>query len=165
MDFNNNAIEEREFYFTKEGLMKAKKEYEDLKRIRLTKVKEDIPDVLESEDLNPEYILFKQDLDLIDQKIFELENILKNAKIIKMPPKNKRDIVDIGATVCVEIEGIKDEFTIVGSFEANPSLGKISNESVVGRALLGHKVGDEIIISSPVKTRYKIKKIKYLSLS
>ena len=50
---------------------------------------------------------------------------------------------------------------IVGTLEANPSLGKISNESPVGKALLGRRVGDEVIISSPIKTVYKIKGIKY----
>jgi transcription elongation factor GreA len=63
--------------------------------------------------------------------------------------------------VVVEVNGEEDEFQIVGTLEANPLLGKISNESPVGSALMGKKVGDEIIISSPVKTVYKIKKIKY----
>ena len=70
-------------------------------------------------------------------------------------------MVDLGAKVKIDIAGKKDEFMIVGTLEANPSLGKISNESPVGRALLGHKVGDEIVVSSPMKTTYKIKKIKY----
>ena len=55
----------------------------------------------------------------------------------------------------------KDEFVIVGTLEANPALGKISNESPVGRAILGHKVGDAVVVSSPMKITYKIKNIKY----
>ena len=71
-------------------------------------------------------------------------------------------MIGLGAKVIVEIDHeAKDEFTIVGTLEANPALGNISNESPVGKALLGHKVGEEIIISSPIKTFYKIKKIKY----
>jgi transcription elongation factor GreA len=50
---------------------------------------------------------------------------------------------------------------IVGTLEANPSEGKISNESPVGKALLGKKVGDEIVITSPINVKYKIKKIRY----
>jgi transcription elongation factor GreA len=63
--------------------------------------------------------------------------------------------------VFLDIDGETDEFRIVGSVEANPSLGLISNESPVGKALLGRRVGEEVIISSPIKTRYKIKKIRY----
>ncbi len=54
-----------------------------------------------------------------------------------------------------------DEYEIVGTLEANPALGKISNESPVGRALLGHKVGEEVVVQSPLKIKYKILKIKY----
>jgi transcription elongation factor GreA len=61
----------------------------------------------------------------------------------------------------VEVDGQIDEFTILGTLEANPSIGKISNESPVGRALLSHKAGEEIIISSNIKTIYKIKEIRY----
>lgn len=67
----------------------------------------------------------------------------------------------MGSKIMVDIGGDIDRFTIVGTLEANPSLGLISNESPVGMALLGHKVGDTIIVSSPIKTTYKIKKIQY----
>ena len=67
----------------------------------------------------------------------------------------------MGAKVRVDVEGQKGEFTIVGTLEANPAIGKISNESPVGRALLGHKIGDEVLVSSPVDIKYKIKNIKY----
>jgi len=63
--------------------------------------------------------------------------------------------------VVVAAKGGKDELTIVGTLEANPSLGKISNESPVGRALLGRRVGEEVVISSPAKVVYKIVKIGY----
>ena len=81
--------------------------------------------------------------------------------IISLPPENKRNIVGLGSRVYLEIDGMKDCFEIVGSAEANPSVGRISNESPVGRALLGLKKGEEVIISSPIKTKYKIKKIEY----
>ena len=63
--------------------------------------------------------------------------------------------------VKIDVDGQKDEFVIVGTLEANPALGKISNESPVGKALLGHKIGDEVLVSSPAEIKYKIKNIKY----
>ncbi len=86
---------------------------------------------------------------------------MKNSEIIKKPTGKKAEIVGLGATVLVEVDGDKDEFTLVGSYEANPVLGKISNNSPVGKALMGHKKEEEVIISSPIKSIYKIKKIKY----
>jgi len=156
-------LEKKKFYLTKKGLAKLKKEYNLLKKIRLAKTKEEIPVILESEDLNPEYLSFREKIESIETRLAELEEILKNSEIIKPPPPKKRNVVDLGATVITEVEGEKDEFTIVGTIEANPSLGFISNESPVGKALLGHKVGDVVVVSSPIKTVYKIKKIKYSS--
>ena len=67
----------------------------------------------------------------------------------------------MGAKVKVEFAGEKDEFMIVGTLEANPDAGRISNESPVGKALLGAKIGDEVMVYSPKKTVYKVKSIKY----
>ena len=156
--------ERKKFYLTKKGLKAIKKEYKILKNLRLAKTKGEAPKIWESEDLNPEYLSFQEDLSFLETKVAELENILKNVELIKRPSKEKSKVIGLGATVVVEVEGDKDEFTIVGTLEANPSLGKISNESPVGKTLLGHKVGDEVIISSPIKVIYKIKKIKYSSL-
>ncbi len=156
--------ERKKFYLTKKGLEDIKKEYKVLKNLRLAKTKGEAPKIWESEDLNPEYLSFQEDLSFLETRVAELENILKNVELIKRPSKEKSKVIGLGATVVVEVEGDKDEFTIVGTLEANPSLGKISNESPVGKTLLGHKVGDEVIISSPIKVIYKIKKIKYSSL-
>ncbi len=153
--------ENRKFYLTKHGLEELKKEYEDLKKIRMAKTKGEAPNIWESEDLNPDYISFKEDIELLENRLSELENILKNSEMIRKPSGRKAEIVGLGATVLVEVDGDKDEFTLVGSYEANPVLGKISNNSPVGKALMGHKIGDEITISSPIKSVYKIKKIKY----
>ena len=131
-------------YLTGRGLEKLKKEYERLLETRNTK------------DEDPENLV------LINQRFEELNTILKTYELIKTPPKHKQHIVSLGATVVVEIDGQIDEFTIVGTLEANPSLGRISNESPVGRALLDRRTGEEVIISSSIKTIiYKIKEIKY----
>ena len=153
--------QEKKFYLTKEGLEKLKKEFQDLKNLKLLKTKGEIPKIWHSEDLNPEYLSFQEDLSFLESRIVELEYILKNAQLIKPPSKEKRNIVQLGAKVLVEVDGQKDELEIVGTLEANPTVGRISNESPVGRILLGHKVGDAVLVSSPIKTIYNIKKIKY----
>jgi len=153
----------KNFYLTKEGLKKLKKEYQSLKKFRFSKINGEIPKILHSEEVNPEYLSFREDLSLIEKRIQEIENILKNVELIKPPAKSKQNAVDLGAKVTVEIDGEVDEFEIVGTLEANPILGKISNESPIGKALLGHQIGDEIIISSPIKVIYKIKKVEYLT--
>ncbi|OGZ18145.1 MAG: hypothetical protein A2V72_01855 [Candidatus Nealsonbacteria bacterium RBG_13_37_56] len=151
----------KKFYLTKKGLEDLKKEYETLKGLRSAKIKGESPKLWESEDLNPEYLSFQEDLEFLETRLAELENVLDNFSLIEKPSKDKLGVVDLGATVTVQVDGAKDEFVVVGTLEANPALGKISDESPVGHALLGSKVGDEIIVSSPVKTIYKIKKIKY----
>ena len=138
-----------------------KKEHEDLKNLKLSKTKGEIPRIWHSEDLNPEYLVFQEDLEFLESRLNDLEYIIKNAELIKSPVKEGRNSINLGATVMVQVDGQTDEFTLVGTLEANPSLGRISNESPVGMALLGHRTGDRVVISSPVKTVYKIKKIKY----
>lgn len=152
---------EKKFYLTLKGLENIKKEYKGLKALRAAKTSGDVPSVLESEDLNPEFISFREDVNFLDSRLVELENVLKNVELIRIPSKKNKSSINLGATVEIEVNKDKDEFTILGTLEADPTAGRISNESPVGHALLGHKVGDEIIISSPVKIIYKIRKIKY----
>jgi len=157
------TIMEEKFYLTKDGLEKLKKEYENLKALKVSKLKGETPKILHSDEVSAEYLVFKEDMDLLERRLIELEYILKNYILIKKPPKEKQNVIDLGATVVVEVNGQEDEFTIVGTLEANPDVGKISNESPVGKALIGRKVGDEVVITSPVRTIYKIKKIIYKS--
>lgn len=149
------------FYVTKEGLEKLRKEYKNLRDIRDLKAKDRLPEFLHSDELNPEYASFQEDIAFLNQRIEDIEAIFKNYELIKMPPKEKQNIIDLGATVTVGIDSQISEFKIVGTLESDPASGKISNESPVGRALLGHKVGDEVETQSSVRSLYKIKKIKY----
>jgi transcription elongation factor GreA len=150
------------YYITKEKLKDLRKEHGELLEMEHKKsLEEEAPKILESEDLNPEFVSFQEDVGFLRSRIDELGNILDHYELIKSPGKEKQGLVGLGAKVLVNVDGQKDEFFIVGTLEANPALGKISNESPVGKALLGHKVGDEVIISSPVKMAYKIKSIKY----
>ncbi len=150
------------FYITKEKLQEIKKEYEELLELEHKKdLVLEAPKILESEDLNPEFVSFQEDIGFLRSRIDELRNIIERHELIKSPAKDKQGVVGLGARVKIDVDGQKDEFTIVGTLEANPALGKISNESPVGRALLGHKIGDEIVLSSPMKITYKVKNIKY----
>lgn len=155
-------MDKKIFYITKAKLGELKKEYEELLEFEKQKmVGQEAPKIFESEDMNPEFVSFQEDVGFLRSRIDELKNIIDNHEIIKPPEKEKHGVVAIGASVKIDVDGQKDEFTIVGTLEANPALGKISNESPVGKALIGKKVGDEIVIASPVKTTYKVKGIKY----
>lgn len=154
-------MEGNKFYLTKEGFERFKNEFGQLKKVRTLKMKEETPMVSAPHGVDSEYLTFQEDLELLESRIEELEEILKNYELIKPPPVVQRKVVQIGATVRVEVDGRIDEFTIVGSLEANPSVGRISNESPVGKALLGQRANDEVFISSPIKVCYKIKRIKY----
>ena len=157
-------MEKKIYYLTQKGFKEIKKEHEILENLRSAKIKGEVPKIWESEDLNPEYISFQEDMDFLETRLAELENIIKNANIIKIPSRKEQNIVGLGATVTLEIDKKDiDELRIVGTLEANPSLGKISNESPVGKSLIGRRAGDEIVVSSPVETVYKIKKIRYES--
>ena len=151
-------MSEKKFYLTKQGLKNIEQEYEKLKNLRKEKVSEETPQALHSEELDTEFVAYREDMEFLEARLADIEMILKHVEIIK--PKN-RDIVDLGSRVKLVVNNQEDEFFIVGTLEANPNLGKISNESPVGRALIGHKVGDEVKMSSPKETIYKIKSVKY----
>lgn len=153
---------ENKFFLTKDGFKRIKKEYEKLLGFRDMKARGEVPSIWHSEDVNPEYLAYQEDLTLLETRIVEYENIIKNVELITVPPKEKRNSVFLGALVTVEVDnGSIDEYEIVGTLEVNPSLGKISIESPVGRALLGLKIGDEIAVSSPKKTIFRVKKVQY----
>jgi len=150
-------------YLTKKGLKKLKQELEGLKKARDMKKKDEAV-IPSSQTIDSEFVTFQEDLNLLEARINELDFILRNYALIVLPPVRQRNVVNLGATVLVEVEGQKTEFTIVGPIEANPMLGRISNESPVGNSLLGSKIGDEVKVQSAVKTIYKIKKIIYKQL-
>lgn len=137
------------------------KEFTELLRLKVFKTRGESPRIFHSEDINPEFLAFQEDMDLLDARIIELEEILKDVQLIKLPAKDQQGVVGLGAKVMVEIDGETDELEIIGSLEANPSLGRISNECPVGRGLMGHRVGDEVVVGVNPKIVYKIKKIKY----
>ena len=89
---------------------------------------------------NEEYSSARNEQKVAESRILEIQEILKNAKVIR---GGKKDKVALGACVSLTLSGRKMEYTLVGPTEANPLEGKISNEAPIGKALLGHKAGDE----------------------
>lgn len=152
---------EDKFYLTKEGLEKTKQEYRDILLLKQEKIHNETPVAFHSEELETEFVAFKEDIELLDARAADLEYILNNVELIQEPKAEDRDSVQLGAKVVVEVDGEDDEIMLVGTLEANPIEGKISNESPVGKALFGKKVGSIIQLNTPLKTSYKIKKISY----
>lgn len=151
---------QKKYYLTKKGLEKLKEEYKILKDIKMRSMEEAAPPPLEGEDINPDFIYFQQDLEATEKRLMEIENILNNVEIIKKPPKLKQNQVCLGAKVFLEDQKAKkSEFKIVGTLEANPFVGMISDESPLGKAFIGRRVGD--LISLNTDSRYKLLKIQY----
>ena len=146
---------------TKEGLRHLQAEYDELVRVKRPAVTSRIQRAREFGDLseNSEYDAAKEEQSLLEARIAQLQDVLPKAQIIQAVQTT--DFVVIGSTVVVEMDGKTDEFTIVGSMEANPAARKISNESPVGAALLGAKIGEVVEVVTPiVRAKYKILKIK-----
>ena len=159
MSVNLNLMSQ-DIYLTHEGLKKLKEEYEDLTKVKRKDVTERISKAREFGDIseNSEYDTAREEQSFIEGRIIEIEEILKHAKI--MNDKVKHNVVEMGSSVKVEVDDQKDEYIIVSSVEANPTEGKISNESPVGKALLGSKVGDVVTVASSVRSTYKVLDIK-----
>src|SRR3989338_4944926 len=148
-------------YLSKERLEELKKEYEDLKARRRIEVGERLKKAKEFGDLseNSEYAEAREEQAQVETRISALEDIIKNAKIIEKTFSS--GIVNVGSTVVVEKNGEKTKFTIVGSNEADPVSGLISNESPLGSAFLEKRIGDKAVVSAPNgKTEYTIVSIE-----
>lgn len=161
--------EGEEMLITKEGLKKIKEELEFLKTTKRQEIADRLKEAISYGDLseNAEYEEAKNDQAFIEGRILELEKQIKNAKIIAegAPGKTSKGgkTIDIGSTVTVRNKTDDDEpetYTIVGSMEADPIDHKISNESPIGKALLGHEKGDTVDVDAPAgKFKYEILKV------
>ncbi len=148
-------------YLSKEKLESLKEAIKELKTVKRIEVAEKLKKAKEYGDLseNAEYSEAIEKKEELEMQIIKLEDIIKNAVIIKK--KHQTGVVEIGSTVEVEKNGQKRKFVIIGSAEANPETGLISNESPLGLALLGKKVGEKIIVKTiSGEIIYKIVKIE-----
>ena len=150
----------RKFLLTEEGLVHLRNEHEELTRVERAEVVERIQKAREFGDLaeNSEYDAAKEAQSLLEARIAELQEVLHGAQIVEKSTES--DFVVIGSTVIVQMNDEEHEFRIVGSMEANPADRKISNDSPVGKALLGLKTGETIEIGvGLVKSTIKVLQI------
>lgn len=149
-------------YLSKEKYKELEEELAKLKTEGRREVTASLKTAKEMGDLseNAQYIEAREEQQRVERRIAELEQILKEAEIINKGGSKKRDVVEVGATVEVLRNGKPATFQIVGSNEANPEGGFISNESPIGQELMGKAVGDELKLKTPGGiVEYKIKKI------
>lgn len=148
-------------YITKEGLKKLKEELTRRKLLRVEIAKK-IQEAKALGDLaeNAEYQEALSLQSFNEGRILEIQEIVKNSKVIEGEGNHKHNKVEIGSQVKVESKFGVEEFTIVSPSETSPSQGFISNESILGKAFLGRKVGDEVEVIIPRgKVKYKILEI------
>ncbi len=146
----------KQFHLTKEGVEELKTELDEL-LARRTPIAERIKTAREFGDLseNAEYSSARQEQEQVESRITEVEHILQNVEIIKKPRGDAK--VQLGSTVKLRNDGKTKQFTVVGTVEADPLNGKVSDESPIGRALIGKTVGDKVEIKTPAETAtYKI---------
>lgn len=153
-------MEVKKNLLTYAGLRALEDEMQELKTVRRKEVAVKIREAREQGDLseNAEYDAAKDEQRDIEARIEEIEKILKNAEVV-VEDEIDLDKINVGCTVKLYDEEFEEEieYKIVGSTEANSLMGKISNESPVGKALMGARVGDEVAVETQVGVcRYKV---------
>jgi transcription elongation factor GreA len=151
----------KKYLLTTEGLEKLNNELKHLINDKRKEVIERIREAAAHGDLseNADYAQAREEQSFIEGRIIEIEDIIKNAEIITQ--QSHGNTVTIGSTVNVKASGKDRKYTIVGSNEANPKENKISNESLVGKALLGKKVGQQFKVQTPAgEMEYEIVSIE-----
>lgn len=135
---------------TAEGLAALKAEYDELVNVRRPEIIRAVAQAREEGDLreNAGYHAAKHDQGFIEGRIREIEAMLKRVEVIDSDAGSANE-VRLGSTVTIEIDGDRETYTIVGAVEAKPALGRISNVSPVGKALMGARVGQQVDIQTP----------------
>lgn len=149
--------EKKELFLTQEGLDELKKELDELRQVKRPEVIDALKDARAQGDLseNAEYDAARTEQAIVESRIKELEAMLERATVIT---KVDTDVVSIGTKVTIEYVEDEDteEYSIVGSSEADPFTNKISNESPIARAIMGLKVGSVVSVDSP-NGKYDVK--------
>ena len=150
-------------FLTKEGFQKLQEELDHLRTTKRMEVAARLHEAMEGGELieNAEYEAAKNEQAFVEGRIQELELLLATAQIIEDNGKTKKtDAIQVGTKVTIKEGNFEAEtFTIVGAAEANPREAKISNESPIGKSILGHKVGETVKVETPGGT-YNVKIIK-----
>ena len=153
---------DRPVYVTPKGKVELEEELEQLRNVERLQIIDEMQDVKSGGDWmeNTEQRMFEEELHFIDRRIQELEDMLAMSRLIE--PDNDNNIVNIGDTVVIEDEdGELETYTIVGVAEVDPAAGLISNESPMGKALLKHRVGENVVVVAPAgELRFRIHSVK-----
>ncbi|MDQ2884981.1 MAG: transcription elongation factor GreA [Chloroflexota bacterium] len=142
-------METQDVFLTNDGRQRAMSQLEFLRTVRRTEVAQYLHDAKESGDVidNAAYEDAKNEQARLEGRIMELEQLLSKAKLID---RVQSEVATLGSVIHLRTDDDREcNYTIVGAFEADPRAGRISNESPVGRALLGHKEGDSVIVATP----------------
>ncbi len=143
-----STVNKNEYRLTAEGIATLREELHELQTTKRAELAGRLKEAKADGDLseNSAWDAARDEQAFVEGRVAEIEHILKHAAVIE---NKKGGQVNIGSTVHVELETGSQRYTIVGSTEANPDEGKISDESPIGRALLGKKPGDEVQIDVP----------------
>ncbi len=141
----------RQVPVTRDGLERLEAELRELKEVRRPAIVAALAEARSHGDLreNAGYDAAKHDQAMTEKRIADLESLLRQAVVLEDGAAGSGDVVRIGSTVVVEVEGDEERYTIVGAIEAKPSAGLISNESPVGKVLLGKRPGEAAAVAAP----------------
>jgi len=156
-------LEAKRVPVSREGFERLKTELEDLKSVRRPEITAAVAEARSHGDLreNAAYEAARHDQMMMERRISELEQMVRNADVLEDDRVMRTDIVGFGSTVIVDFDGFEETFKIVGAIEAKPSAGKISNESPIGRALIGKRAGQTAQVPTPGGlTKVKIVRIE-----
>lgn len=145
-------MDSKKIYLTKEGLGELKAEFNELTKVKRPTILERVSQARSMGDLseNAEYVAARDELSFVDGRIDELEELIAQAVLIQETHVTGANAsIKLGSTVVVNVKGKKEEFTVVGEWEADPNEKKISHESPLGKALIGKKVGEKIEVEAP----------------
>jgi transcription elongation factor GreA len=144
-------VETKRVPVTREGLERLKAELDDLKSVRRPAIAAIVAEARSHGDLreNAAYDAARHDQMMNEKRISDLEALLRNAEVMDDGGADNGDLVGIGNTVVVDFDGEEERYTIVGAIEAKPTAGRISNESPIGRALLGKRAGQVAEVPTP----------------
>jgi len=148
-------------FLTQEGFDELQAELENLRKVKRQEIADRLREAADGEDLieNAEYEAAKNEQAFVEGKIMDLETLLATAKIISETTIG--DTIQVGCKVVIQEEGAEahEAYVIVGAAEAKPKEGRISNESPLGKALIGHKKGDMATVDSP-DGKFNVKIVK-----
>lgn len=154
---------DKKIYLTKEGLEELKAEYEEQTKKKRPEVVARLAAARDQGDLseNAEYIAARDELSFIDGRIDELEELLRQVELIEEPKKGSKTVISLGSTVTVHLGKKQEDFTVVGEWEADPAEKKISDQSPLGKALIGKTVGEKVEVAAPAgKVLYTVISVK-----